>query len=329
MSRLSRRWWICALVLVIANQAYVGAEGPTTAPAADEARRLEVAEKYGAEVADTILDGVVRIDMTMAQVLLTRGTPTRKEAVPPDAELWHYPGGGEVAFSNGRVTYVQLPPKAQAQQPSAKAERIGPSTAAPSRPLGTPSGEVPAPSSRVGDNYLYESVDPERTESRIVTRRTVISAANEVVLSSINVDNKKAKPRNLHFDRQWNLKGVRNADGGGFDYSPPLKYFDFPLYPGKTWHQVSTEINIKTGQTRTHTISGVVGQWEDVSVPAGSFRAIKVSLQTQLFDPSKGETIPGTDTSWYVPEVRRSVKSATTGKDGDSRLIQLLNYELN
>jgi hypothetical protein len=156
----------------------------------------------------------------------------------------------------------------------------------------------------------------------------VTSTKGKVILSSINLDNKNAKARNLHFDREWNLIGTRNADNSGLDYSPPLKYFDFPLFPGKTWRQVTTETNIKTGASRSHTISGTVGQWEDVSVPAGTFRAIKIELQTELFNPGTGERIAGSDISWYVPEVRRSVKSLTTGKDGGRRVIQLVRYEL-
>ena len=85
-------------------------------PAADEspeqARRRELVEKHGAEAADAILTGVVLKEMTTEQVLLARGTPERKEVIPPDAELWHYPAG-EVAFSNGKVTYVGLRAKSE------------------------------------------------------------------------------------------------------------------------------------------------------------------------------------------------------------------------
>jgi hypothetical protein len=47
-----------------------------------------------------------------------------------------------------------------------------------------------------------------------------------------------------------------------------------------------------------------------------------------VLDPITGEKIKGTDISWYAPEVHRSVKSITTGKDGKRQLIQLLRYEL-
>jgi hypothetical protein len=187
---------------------------------------------------------------------------------------------------------------------------------------------VGAPSIQVGDSYVYESRDPADPASALSTRRTVTSTKGKVTLSSLNLDNKRAKPRSLVFDRQWNLISTRSPDKSGKDYSPPLKYYDFPLFHGKTWVQTSTETDIKTGATRIHTISGTVGGWERVSVPAGTFRAIKVQLVTELFDPITGERTPGTDTSWYVPEVRRSVKSETGGKDGRRGLIQLLHYEL-
>ncbi len=43
----------------------------------------------------------------MEQVVSARGEPTRKDLIPPDAELWHY-ADGEVAFSQGKVSYADL-----------------------------------------------------------------------------------------------------------------------------------------------------------------------------------------------------------------------------
>jgi len=199
------------------------------------------------------------------------------------------------------------------------------------QPLNNPRSNVisvSSPDIQIGDSYIYESFDPDDQKSRFTTKRTIISVGTDIVFSSINLASKKAKPRSLRFNREWNLISARNAESGGFDYSPPLKYYDFPLSPGKTWEQVTTETDIKTGKIRIHTITGTVGQWEDVTVPAGTFHAIRVNLGTNVFNPSTGEQINGTDTSWYVPEVHRSVKSITTGKDGKRQIIQLLQYEL-
>jgi len=60
-----------------------------------------------ARIADAVRAGRVLEGMTRDQVLSARGAALREEVIPPDAELWHY-SEGEVAFSQGRVTYVDL-----------------------------------------------------------------------------------------------------------------------------------------------------------------------------------------------------------------------------
>jgi hypothetical protein len=191
---------------------------------------------------------------------------------------------------------------------------------------------VAAPPITVGDTYVYESkavgADASGPGSSLLTKRIVTASGRTVTMSSLLLRSKRAKPRTLYYDREWNLVKSRNTSGSGLDYSPPLRYYDFPLFPGKSWRESTTETNIKTGAVRQHTLSGTVGEWETVSVPAGTFRGIKVKLQTELFDPSTGERVLGTDTSWHVPEVRRSVMSMMTGKEGKQRLIQRISYEL-
>ena len=88
MYPLYRSLLACGVALLIVNQASVHAEPPAAAKPPAEARRAEFAATYGAAAADAILAGVVRIDMTMEQVLLARGAPSRKEVIPPDTELW-------------------------------------------------------------------------------------------------------------------------------------------------------------------------------------------------------------------------------------------------
>lgn len=188
--------------------------------------------------------------------------------------------------------------------------------------------EIQQPSVQIGDSYTYQSTDQLNPAFPVMTKKTVIASNDGIVLSNIVLNKTKAKPRKLYFDSEWCLIKTRNYDSGGKNYTPSLKYYSFPLFTGKIWQQVSTETDIKTGKIRIHTINGTVNEWEDVTVPAGMFHAIKVSLDTVVFDPNTGETVNGTDTSWYVPEVHRSVKSVTTGKDGESQMIQLISYEL-
>lgn len=301
---------------------------PGNAPAAPDAADADA--DADAEIVAAIQAGRVLKDMTMPQVLQARGEPMRKEVIPPDAELWHY-AGGEVAFSEGKVSYVSLsaspvpPPAAPELRDPPLRDQAQPQRHPPSQ---DPFGQVGPPPIRVGDTYVYASEDPDGSAASLTTRRTVTAIAPNVVLSSLSLDSKNAKPRTLRFDRQWNLLASRSPNGSGRDYSPPLKYYDFPLFPGKTWQQTTTETDIRSGAVRTHTVAGVVEGWDVVTVPAGTFRAIKVSLRTELYDPSSGESIPGTDVSWYVPEVKRSVKSVTTGQGGSRRVIELVQYSL-
>jgi hypothetical protein len=301
-------------------------DNPAPKESPEQVRRRELVEQYGGEAADAILAGIVLKGMTKEQVLIARGAPERKEVIPADAELWHY-RAGEVAFSGGRATYVEL--RSKVEPAPGGSQNAGPRQRAETPGHAASDTTAAIPQIAVGDSYVYESVDAEDPAATVVTKRTVTSTSSKIVLTTINLKNKAAKERRLYFNREWNLLASRNADNSGLDYSPPLKYFDFPLFPGKTWRQTTSETNIKTGAARMHTLSGTVGDWEEITVPAGTFRAIKVSLGTELVDPGTGETIKGTDISWYAPELRRSVKSITSGKDGKQRLIQLIRYELH
>jgi hypothetical protein len=75
-----------------------------TAPA-QKANHRDPVSSSGAVAASVVQSGQIRIGMTRDQVSAARGAPARKEAVPPDYELWHY-AAGDIAFTNGRVSYI-------------------------------------------------------------------------------------------------------------------------------------------------------------------------------------------------------------------------------
>jgi hypothetical protein len=196
----------------------------------------------------------------------------------------------------------------------------------------TPSS-INKPAHYPGDTYTVESIHPDNPKWNNVTKRLVISVEpDKLVMTSQNLVSKSKTIRTLEYTPGWNLISTRNANGSGVDFSPPLKYYEFPIYPGKTWKQNSVATNVKTGATREFSLSGVVGGWEDVSVPAGTFKGIKVTLNSEIFVPATGKRSFGTDISWYVPELRRSVKSEMTSRNSEGiegrQLIQLREYEL-
>jgi tetratricopeptide (TPR) repeat protein len=194
--------------------------------------------------------------------------------------------------------------------------------------------QAPAvPIHKQGDTYTLVSINVDNgTVNNTTERKVVLANAEKVVVESRNLASKSAAVRQLEFTPEWNVVATRNSDGSGLNYSPPLKYYEFPLTPGKTWQQTSIETNTKTDAIREHTLSAVVGDWETVTVPAGTFRGVKVTIQTELLDRATEQKSTGTDTSWYVPEVRRSVRSLTSSISSagveSKQDIQLIKYEV-
>ena len=57
-------------------------------------------------------------------------------------------------------------------------------------------------------------------------------------------------------------------------------------------------------------MNGLVGNWEEVTVPAGRFQGIKITVNTE--HKNGNDVVSTEDISWYVPEVRRTVRTQLT-----------------
>lgn len=177
----------------------------------------------------------------------------------------------------------------------------------------TPTGGEEAalePRAKIGDRWVLRSEDMNNPKWSNTTERKVLQASEtQVVVSSRNTHSNYT--RTLVFTPSWNLIQSREPDGKGYDYSPPLKYFDFPLFPGKKWVAEVEEKPADGRPTRMHQLSAVVEGWEDITVPAGTFRALKIALQVKALEESV-VTRSSEDVSWYAPKVKRSVKTVET-----------------
>lgn len=197
-----------------------------------------------------------------------------------------------------------------------------------------PYGEsVLVPNHSIGDTYLTEVASlTEQIQPRINEKKIVGIEQGKIIVESKNLNNKSSKPRIIEYTHEWNLIQSMNSDGNGMYYSPPLKYFDYPLFPGKTWQQTSVEVNIKTSLKRQYIISSEVNDWENITGLVGSFKALKITTKTELRDLSTGEITYFTDLSWYVPEIGKSIKSETITKKQDGSetkdLINLTSYQI-
>lgn len=191
------------------------------------------------------------------------------------------------------------------------------------------SDAVSAPTVRVGDTYTYETLDLIEPKLSNVTNREIVDVnPSGFVMSIVNAKSKFT--RRLSYDSNLNLTSTRSGDNDGTNYSPALQYFKFPLRTGDSWNSSSTETNIKTGKTRTHVLRGTVGGLEQITVPAGTFRAFRITIQSELHDD--GQISTGQDISWYSPDVRRTVKSELESRDLMGKIgrrnINLISYNL-
>lgn len=202
-----------------------------------------------------------------------------------------------------------------------------PTAAVPSPSAGSFPAQAPQPDIRVGNRYRYLTTALAGDKPASLIDREVTSMdADKVTVGIYNVG-ASAPSRLTFYDRQWNYLGSEGANLSA-QFVPALKYFDFPLYPGKRWTLTSVETQSPSGRQKTHAVDGTVGNWQMLSVAGGTYRALPVTVRMRTTDGAA--TLDTTDESWYAPEVARTVKSTIHTCDGngktDSRIIELQQF---
>ncbi|MBL8383663.1 MAG: hypothetical protein JNM90_11330 [Burkholderiales bacterium] len=129
-------------------------------------------------------------------------------------------------------------------------------------------------------------------------------------------------------DRQWGLLG-----SGFNDYRPALAYYSFPLYPGKRWGIDSTVGNFGAGQSGRMRGEGRAIGWEEVTVPAGRFLALRIEVFIETADPGDDKRVLSVrEEHWYARAVMRPVRVASVaglaGEAPAAETVELVSYRL-
>ena len=188
-----------------------------------------------------------------------------------------------------------------------------------------PSG-VSAPKMLVGEKYVLQSIDHQNPKLNNSTERAVISIEDgNTVYKVTNV--KSGYVRYLTFNRDLALVATKTETGGTTEYDPPIAYYKFPLKVGADWSMKSSEKS-NGALLKTHNVYGKVEGMETITTNLGTYSAYKVILQTNVVSPD-GSVSSGADTSWYVPELKRAIKSELYSKnqDGSSFLSKTVTLE--
>lgn len=169
---------------------------------------------------------------------------------------------------------------------------------------------VPKPEVKVGDLWVYESLDYDANKTLFQYEMRVVFAARGV----IQVVNRRPgrEEYDTTYTAEWNAVTV-----GPRIINPHTGWFKFPLQPGDTY-KASYELIMpkKEISSRNERTVKVVG-WEDLVVPAGKFRALRVVSEGR-FQVIENTFRSGTSRNviWYVPEVRRWVKWTLENRPG-------------
>ena len=194
--------------------------------------------------------------------------------------------------------------------------------------LAADDGLVKAPYVEVGDCWTYKAtnIDNRGPIGDYEECVTFVDRIKKVILAVVTV---KADGREIEtsYSSEW---APRTTISGliltPVSKEPPAR---FPLKVGDTYteeREFRRTLLGPVGGTNVTTFR-VVG-WEDVTVPAGKFRALKIEGDGTSKRADMGRSVPIKQEFWYVPEVNRYVKIRFLSPALDYG-AELTSYRLN
>lgn len=207
---------------------------------------------------------------------------------------------------------------------------------------GTPGAPAQAPTYRPGDRWIYRARDGYRQPVTWDETREVVAVGSDGII----VFRITQKGPQVDTEREERLVGPGLvAVGAVFDnetrrFAPPLERYRFPLTSGATWAQTAPNFNDTLRQEDPLLASTIVGGWDPVTVPAGTYDALllRILMQLNLNDPFRWPTQCNYLFAWS-PAVNGTVREeryATYRERGDrnasvefraqNALLELVSY---
>jgi hypothetical protein len=163
---------------------------------------------------------------------------------------------------------------------------------------------VPRPEVKEGDTWVYRRTELE--SGKVVGRSTSrVAFANDKVIQVVITRGKGEVEIDETYTADWNAIAL----AGGGNITPHAGTFRFPLVVGASWpaNFENTIPRLGAFQVKHERTVKVVG-WEDVEVPAGKFRALKIEVNGTFQRIDRALSGTATTVIWYVPQVKRWVK---------------------
>jgi len=177
-------------------------------------------------------------------------------------------------------------------------------------------GVVEAPVVKPGDLWSYGAIDDFTKIHRGVFLVEVKGATADSIDTQMTLPGQVTVAE--QYDRNWGWKTVstRNWDwlsrlaygSQTVAFSPPFNTIPFPLRVGQSWNDNVVAINPASQERTAIQMNNTARCWEKVTVPAGTFTALRVERRGFVQDVQwwKSQTTL-TQVDWYLPEMNRVV----------------------
>jgi hypothetical protein len=164
---------------------------------------------------------------------------------------------------------------------------------------------VARPEVKVDDRWVYRHTDKRMKPPSFVYELRVSFVDSRAIHAVVERQGTRAES-DATWTRDWNA--VNAVDQGVFEVEKGM--FQFPLSRGKQYPAAWEVRRPRAGEFHVrHERKVTVIGWEDVEVPAGKFRALKLQADGWFRRIDKVASDEARNTFWYAPQVKRWVKS--------------------
>jgi len=197
--------------------------------------------------------------------------------------------------------------------------------------------EVQRPEVKVGDRWVLRTNSTQASWPRKTIRENRVSFVDDKTIITVSTlidiegaDSPAAKLRNKDAESEtiWTADWNMLANPSGAIYKDHSAEFSFPLRPGKVY-RADNEFSRPRERNATwrHQRTAKVVGWEEVTVPAGKFRALRIDIESQWHRLDIEARGTSRSAYWYVPAVKRWVKSSYEDSSGKST-TELISFEV-
>ena len=173
-----------------------------------------------------------------------------------------------------------------------------------------------------GDRWVYRATGYQR--EGFERFQVSVTFVNEKTIYAVYTGN-DGKEADTTWTREWNIL----IDPDGIIFQPSSLTFRFPIKTGDSREYEFETLRTRAGYPTINSRKSWVDGWEDVEVPAGKFRAMKIRIEgsTRRKDTQAPVATSGAEL-WYVPDVERWVK-AVYRFPSYTRTEELVEFKLN